>query len=310
MTQRQREILICLIDSYLKTGKAPSSAYISEALDNKWSSATIRNELVELRRLGYITKGTKVSANEPTEDGLALYFGLRIMESLVQGKATNSSVDIQSKSVEAISLDEILRNNIQIVSEYTGSPSVGLALVRPFVSSVKFVRLSSKKVAVMVITDDGAVESGVANVDIVVSETQLDLLSGLIEQTIKGKKTSEALELISQSSFFDRPFVPIKDVLCKVLQNISGIPKVVYILGDNPHPETIRELNTFLNTAQKNLSYVYHRILWRIDMGVLFDDMLVNQSIGMFADISTQKVLGFMGAFFRRDNDLDRIMDT
>jgi heat-inducible transcriptional repressor len=304
MTERQRDILICLVESYLKNGAAPSSSYLSESLGGKWSSATIRNDLVQLRRLGYIKQENRVSPNEPTDLGLSYYFGMKIVESMIDKQS------IYRKPIEAVSLEDVLNSSTHMVSEDTGSPAVGIALVKPFVTSVKLVPIGSKKVAVLVVLDDGSVQSGVATLTISTTERELDLISSIVEEQVKGKLGNDAFTVINQMDFWEPSFDSIKEVLRRLLTDMGSRPKAVYLLGENPHPDAVKELNTFLRSATDGLTYVYHRIWWHIDLGVLIDDLPESSSIGMFADMSTEKVQSIMGVFVRRDKELDGVIRT
>ena len=308
MTERQRRILITLVDSYLKNGRAPSSAQLSEMLDKQWSSATIRNELASLRMRGYLKQETKVSPYEPTEEGMTLYFGMKLIEAIL---GNSSETDLEVRQMQAASVEDVLVNGVQWVSEDVGSPAIGVAMATPLVSSVKLIPITPTKVAVIIVFDDGTVESGIANLETATTQTSLDLLSSLLEELVRNKAGSDAAEAIKERlDIFDRKHLAVKDVLQRLLKESAGAPKAVYFLGDDPSPEAIRELNALLRIAKQNPTYVYHRILWRIDLGVLLDEFLVSQSVGMFADISTSKVMSFMGTFVRRDKDLEKVIST
>jgi len=308
MTERQRNILITLVDSYLKNGRAPSSAQLSEMLNEQWSSATIRNELAVLAKKGYLKQDTRVSPYEPTEEGVSLYFGMKLIEALLKNTyETNAEL----RQMEAATVEDVLVNGVQWVSEDVGSPSIGIAFAKPMVSTVRFIPITATKVALVVVFDDGTVESGIANLEMAVTEASMELLSSLLDELIKNKSCSDAADIIKdKTDLFDKKYGPVRDVLYRLLKQSAGNPKAVYFLGDNPSPETIKEINTVLEVGKQNPAYVYNRILWRIDLGVLLDKVLVNQSVGMFADISTSKVMSFMGTFVRRDKDLEKVIDT
>ncbi len=53
-TSKQMLILKAIVDHYIATGEPVASKTICDELDCKMSSATVRNYMAHLRKLGYI----------------------------------------------------------------------------------------------------------------------------------------------------------------------------------------------------------------------------------------------------------------
>ena len=71
MTDRQNELLKEIVESYINSVKPVSSKGLCKKI--KLSSATIRNEMVELEKLGYIEKNHVSSGRIPSESGYKYY---------------------------------------------------------------------------------------------------------------------------------------------------------------------------------------------------------------------------------------------
>ncbi len=83
LTSRQQRILFALCRSYLVTGKPVSSATLARRQGLKWSSATIRSELVTLERRGYLVQPHHAAGRLPTAMALASYVhSLQVHENL------------------------------------------------------------------------------------------------------------------------------------------------------------------------------------------------------------------------------------
>jgi heat-inducible transcriptional repressor len=67
MNQRQATILELLLKEYVSTAQAISSNYIVEKYHLEFSSATVRNELMELEAEGYIAQPHTSAGRIPTE---------------------------------------------------------------------------------------------------------------------------------------------------------------------------------------------------------------------------------------------------
>jgi len=82
----------------------------------------------------------------------------------------------------------------------------------------------------------------------------MELLSSLLDELIKNKSCSDAADIIKdKTDLFDKKYGPVRDVLYRLLKQNAGNPKAVYFLGDNPSPETIKEINTLLEELNRIL---------------------------------------------------------
>src|SRR5215471_4512595 len=73
LTQRQRQILIRVVEEYVATGQPVGSKHLVERTGMRVSSATVRNELAELERIGLLTHPHTSAGRVPTESGYRLY---------------------------------------------------------------------------------------------------------------------------------------------------------------------------------------------------------------------------------------------
>ncbi len=73
LSERQARILHALCREYMASGRPAASSSVSRALGLRWSSATIRNELVALEILGYVYQPHQSAGRLPTGRGLGFY---------------------------------------------------------------------------------------------------------------------------------------------------------------------------------------------------------------------------------------------
>lgn len=73
LTQRQEIILAAVTDGYLTTGEPVGSKAVMELMDHACSSATIRNEMAEMERRGYLEQPHTSAGRVPTAAGLRYY---------------------------------------------------------------------------------------------------------------------------------------------------------------------------------------------------------------------------------------------
>lgn len=120
MTDRQREILKTLIESFISSGEEVSSFELMRVHDFDVSSATLRNEFLSLTDSGYLTKSHFASGRIPTIKGLYFYINnlmqedeLDFLETIKIGQSLyNERFDVQS----------LLRQAMKVLNKWTGEP--------------------------------------------------------------------------------------------------------------------------------------------------------------------------------------------
>lgn len=69
----KKKILKAIVELYVKTAEPVGSKAIASALDNRVSSATIRNEMAELEEQGYLGKAAHFRRRIPSPKCYRLY---------------------------------------------------------------------------------------------------------------------------------------------------------------------------------------------------------------------------------------------
>ena len=73
LDERKKRVLQAIVEEYIKTAEPVSSNAIMNLEGLEYSSATIRNEMAELEKLGYIEKTHISSGRVPSEKGYRFY---------------------------------------------------------------------------------------------------------------------------------------------------------------------------------------------------------------------------------------------
>jgi transcriptional regulator of heat shock response len=73
ISQRQKEILMAIIDEFMRTAEEVGSTHLVENKDLGVSSATIRSEMVRLMNEGFLEKSHISSGRLPTDQAIRLY---------------------------------------------------------------------------------------------------------------------------------------------------------------------------------------------------------------------------------------------
>ena len=156
ITERQRAILKCIVEEYIKTAKPVSSNHICNSLN--CSSATVRNEMVRLEELKLLEKNHFASGRIPSEDGYRYY-----VDNLMEPKEMTGEDMLKLQTIfrnNELDLNDTIKRSIELVSEITNYTSIvlGNASKDNRLKKVEIVPLEANRILTMAITDKGFVE--------------------------------------------------------------------------------------------------------------------------------------------------------
>lgn len=94
LTERQRDLLKAIVESYVKSGEAVGSETIDKGFNLGVSPATIRNEMVRLTEMGYLKQPHTSAGRIPTSIGYRIY-----IQELMKEKELPVAAEVQMKQV-------------------------------------------------------------------------------------------------------------------------------------------------------------------------------------------------------------------
>jgi len=126
MTERQTQLLQAIINEFIENSEAVGSVHLVEKYHLPISSATIRNEMTELMKLGYIAKTHLSSGRVPTTLAYKRFVE-QIYEDEPEIKVSLASKIRQELYANRFDIDELLLSALKILFKQSGS--VGFALL-------------------------------------------------------------------------------------------------------------------------------------------------------------------------------------
>ncbi|MGT2655550.1 heat-inducible transcriptional repressor HrcA [Streptococcus varani] len=185
ITQRQNEILNLIVDLFTQTHEPVGSKALQALIDS--SSATIRNDMAKLEKLGLLEKAHTSSGRMPSPEGFK-YF--------VQHSLNIDSIDeqdiyqvIKAFDFEAFKLEDILQKAGRILADLTGYTSVILDVepARQKLTAFDIVQLSNHD-ALAVLTLD---ESKPATIQFAIPKNfltrDLQILKDIVDERLLGR---------------------------------------------------------------------------------------------------------------------------
>ena len=128
MSERQKKILIAIVEQYAEVASPVGSSLLARLF--AVSSATIRSEMAELERLGFITQPHTSAGRIPTDKGYRYYVNnlgavdLGVSKELAAGRGERA---LASRVQQAGAPERMIRNAVDTLVELTNN--LGLATI-------------------------------------------------------------------------------------------------------------------------------------------------------------------------------------
>lgn len=159
-TDRERAVLIGLVDLYLKLGKPIGSQTLQDHGFESLSSATIRNYFSKMEEDGYLKQQHTSGGRIPTSKAFRLYADDSLHQGLIEQEQAEALGEVlqQKETQEVMSL---LQKGIETLSEATQCAVFASAarFDQDFIQDVRLLRLDPTKVLAVLITDFGLIRT-------------------------------------------------------------------------------------------------------------------------------------------------------
>ena len=187
LDERKRQILKEIVDEYIETAEPVSSAVIVEKYENDISSATVRNDMAELEKQGYLEKTHTSSGRVPSAKGYRLYVDelLRYDNiSLEEIKYIQEKLENKANGIEE--LTKIATTTLSEITHYT-TVSIGPKTSGQIIEEIKFVLLGARMLMGIIVTDTGLVKETIIKFDEDITEEQVETLNYFFNNKLKGE---------------------------------------------------------------------------------------------------------------------------
>ena len=154
LTERKKQILKIVVDSYINTAEPVGSKAIVEQMPEKVSSATVRNELADLTELGYLEQPHTSAGRIPSAKGYRLYVNELMERKPLSAEEEKSISTALSKPLQQV--EQVIDRAGQMVSSFVGYPSYAVTDHRTAATVQRFELIAvdgSSFIAVVMLSD-------------------------------------------------------------------------------------------------------------------------------------------------------------
>ncbi|MDE5831143.1 MAG: heat-inducible transcriptional repressor HrcA, partial [Clostridia bacterium] len=234
LDERKRKILKEIVDEYIESAEPVSSAVIVEKYEQDISSATVRNDMAELEKAGYLEKPHTSAGRVPSAKGYRLYVDELLKYddiSLEEIKYIQEKLETKMTGIEE--LTKIATTTLSEITHYT-TVSIGPKTSKQNIEEIKFVMLGNRMLMGIIVTDTGLVRETIIKFDEDITEEQIETLNYFFNNKLKG----EPIEKID-TSFEEYIFRELKysvNIIRPIIEQMKKLieeEEKIYLEGTN-----------------------------------------------------------------------------
>lgn len=198
LNDRQRKILESIVEEYNKTAEPVSSSKIVSDYNLDYSSATIRNEMAELEKLGYLEQPHTSAGRIPTTKGYRLYIDTIMKEkNLSVSEKQNIDKILQN---DIAKFENIIKEASNILSRLTNYASIAIGpdMGQCSVEEIKLVKLGKDRLMIVILADNGIVKESIVKCGDEIPEQNIEIFNNYLNYKLKGMNFKDIYENINE----------------------------------------------------------------------------------------------------------------
>ncbi len=184
MDDRKLKILGAVVDEYIVTGEPVGSKAISKYINA--SSATIRNEMAELEKQGYLEQPHTSAGRVPTYNGYRLYVD-QLMQTQTLTDEERHFLD-DAIPADIYSEEELIQHASNALAELTGCATFISGENPKFsvISKVEVIPTGKRMYVLLMITSSGKIKNRTCRLEFDLTDEQLSYFSDYVKENLEG----------------------------------------------------------------------------------------------------------------------------
>jgi len=248
---RRDYILKLIVEHFVKTAEPVGSVTLLSQYHLECSSATIRNEMAELEKMGFLEKTHTSSGRVPSADGYRYYID-NLRDKQLDETIKNQLVRILNNQENR--LDDVIKESCSILSSMTNLTSfvMGSDGDKECLNKIQLVPLTNNSAVAVIVTTHGRVEYKTFNISESTSMEDIEKCINILNDRLSGTVINKVIDkmealrpilssYIERYDVFFKTFVDTFVNLAKEDVSVYGQDKIF----DQP------EFNTSTNKIKK-----------------------------------------------------------
>lgn len=213
---RSDQILKLIVEYFIKYGQAVGSQTLIDEFHLPYSSATIRNEMFALEKMGLIEKPHTSAGRVPSSEGYR-YYCEHLRDNTISEELKYSLQTVLGKKTKSI--EEIIKESCEIISHMTNLVSVvmGPDENKECLAKVQLVPISENTITAIFVTDKGYVENKTFIVDNNIDSNEVVKCVQLLNDRLVGTPVSGLVDKMEALKPVLQDYVVQHDVLYQAI---------------------------------------------------------------------------------------------
>jgi heat-inducible transcriptional repressor len=223
MDDRAKQLLKALIERYIADGQPVGSRTLSKASGLELSAATIRNVMSDLEELGLIASPHTSAGRIPTARGYRLF----VDTMLTVEQAGMATPSLSTTSLAADQPQRVISNAAQLLSSLSQFVGVVIAPRKTSVfRHIEFLRLSEKRILVIIVAPDGDVQNRVIFTESDYTQSQLIEAANFLNANYAGLAIEQVRERLQGE------MAQLQGEIAKLMQAAVNVSSEALSAGD------------------------------------------------------------------------------
>ncbi len=190
---RSETILKMIVEYFIKTAEPVGSQTLIEEYNLPYSSATIRNEMSALEKMGYIEKPHTSAGRVPSSKGYE-YYCKHLRDKELNENIRHSLQSVLDSKVQSV--EEVLKRSCEIISHMTNLVTVvmGPEENAEHLASVQLVPINENTITAIFVTDKGYVENKTFILEENIKTDEVIQCVNLLNERLKGTPITGLVE--------------------------------------------------------------------------------------------------------------------
>lgn len=186
LEERKAAILKAVVEEYIQTAQPVGSGHVANAPGVRVSPATVRNELVQLEKQGYLQQPHTSAGRVPTDKGYRFFVDSLEMPTLGQAQSEVVKSFFDHSHGE---LERLLSETTSLLADLTDCAAVvvGPITQSATVRSIQVVRVVKHAAVVVAVLSNASVEKATIELGDHVADNTVDDVSALLARVLVGR---------------------------------------------------------------------------------------------------------------------------
>ena len=213
---RSDTILKCIVEYFIKKAEPLGSQTLIDEYHLPYSSATIRNEMFALEKMGYIEKTHSSSGRVPSAKGYK-YYCEHLREKNVDEALKNSLQVVLEQKIRSV--EEVIKESCEILSHMTNLVSVVTGSNENIerLANVQLIPIGEDTLTAVFVTDKGYVENKTFIVSSAIKANEVVECVKILNERLKGTPVNELVEKVEALKPILSDYVVSHDIVYQAL---------------------------------------------------------------------------------------------